>query len=154
MGLDNGAKSRARRKHADKCASVKGNGMREKLERLWRESAALEAGHGTCILPEREAAVRVATYHRVTEDGLQEMHSERSRVHEPTGETKLVDGKERPVMRSYFVCDAVMPLRRNSTAKGGGMPLRDQQRPPDDELVIIRGRKVPGPAPFRVKWPE
>jgi len=143
MGLDNGAKSRARRKHRDKCETVKGNTMREKLERLWQEATVLGSSHGTCIMPEREAAVRFATYYWLNHDGrLIRMASMRRRVYEPTGQTEWVDGEERAVMRSYYVCDAVAPV--------GGFEL--VKREPGDELVIIRGRKVPTPAPFKVDW--
>jgi len=146
MGLDNGAKSRARRKHRDKCETVKGNTMREKLERLWQEATVLGSSHGTCIMPEREAAVRVATYYRLGPSGLQEMHAERRR------KPPVYDFQGKTLEPGRYVCDTVMPKHRNGTAKGW-TPMRDQQRAPDDELVIIRGRKVSTPPPFKLDWP-
>src|SRR4051794_18186749 len=64
MGLDNGAKTRARRKHREKCQSVKGNTMREKLERLWADALVRAPHHVAGHLTEAEAVARNKGYYK------------------------------------------------------------------------------------------
>jgi len=132
MGLDNGAKSRARRKHHDKCASVKGNGMREKLEALWEDELVRAPGHVAGHLTEAAAVTARKGYYKRGEPHI-------------VAQLSTADGDK--VVRG-------VPLVTHPVT---GAKLRPYVKaiPPEpsaEELVTCLGREATKPRPFKVDW--
>jgi len=133
MGLDNGAKSRARRKHSDKCRSVKGNGMREKLEKLWEDDLVRAPSHVAGHLTEAAAVKARKGYYK-------------------NGTPHAVVG---------FVADGGgtvargVPMERHPatdklhSVRGKVLP----PAPSEEELVTCLGRVATKPRPFKIDWP-
>jgi len=131
MGLDNGAKSRARRKHSDKCRSVKGNGMREKLEKLWGDDLVRAPGHVAGHLTEAEAVkARKGYYKNGTQHTVVTL--------DIGGNLRVVRGVPRD-----------LAIGKRQRVSGAGFP----PEPSEEELVTCLGRIATKPRPFKIDWP-
>src|SRR5215218_8492174 len=137
MGLDNGAKSRARRKHRDRCETVKGNTMREKLEKIWEDELVRAPGHVAGHLTEAAAVEARKGYYK--------------------------NGKPQAVVTldlgGYVRVERGVPMERHPvTDKLRAVSVRDLPpvvpEPSEEELVTCLGRPATKPRPFKIDWPS
>ena len=124
-----------------------GQNVKEVLEQIWADPIVRGAGHRVRILPEREAAVApgVRWYFRLRDGVLVEYEAIRKREEYTVGSAR--DGTLR--VHTRIICKGVMPLPTIQ-----GRPLFGPPRPPDDELVVMLGQKIPEPPPVKIDWPE
>jgi len=142
MGLDNGAKSRARRKHRDRCETVKGNTMREKLEKIWEDELVRAPGHVAGHLTE---AAAVEARRRYYKNG-----KPHSVVTLDIGGNLRV---ERGVpMERHPVTDELYSTYSNRLRT---VPVKNLPPvPSEEELVTCQGRPATKPRPFKIDWPS
>lgn len=134
MGLDNGGKSRARRKHRDKCETVKGNTMRAKLEKIWEDPLVRAPHHIAGHLTEAEAVKARKGYYK-------------------NGRAHIV---ARLDIGGDVKVDRGIPLEPHPlTGKLRSAPVKAiPPEPSEEELVTCLGRVAPKPRPFKVAWPS